>query len=227
MRGVTPPPLPPPQPPPSAPQIYVEGEFAPVSAFEYHPLTAQIEGGYTVTQDQAGAALHNGWNAGLGVAWSPAAALPLTFRADVSYSRFQETDASLRLASQRTGANVTLGHEGVYGGDVDAQLNLRMGPAVREYFFGGVGWYRAQTTFGQVAFESGVRCDFFCLSGTFPVASTVERNTTGWLHSWNAGMGFEFALAPPGSLFVEARYLRIGPASSRLVFVPVRVGLRF
>lgn len=213
--------------PPSAPRPYLEREFAPVSEFEYHPLTAQIEGGYSVTQEQAGAALHNGWNAGLGLTWWPNSALPLAFRAHVSYSRFRERDQSVRLASQMTGANVAFGHESVYGGDVDAQINLRMGPSVREYFFGGVGWYRERTIFKQESLESGLRCMDFCFPGQIPVVSTVERSTTGWLHSWNAGMGFEFALAPPASFFIEARYLRIGPASSRMTFVPIRVGLRF
>ncbi len=47
------------------------------------------------------------------------------------------------------------GEENLYGGDVDAQLNLNTGPTVREYLFGGVGWYREQTFFRQVSFAIG------------------------------------------------------------------------
>jgi opacity protein-like surface antigen len=61
----------------------------------------------------------------------------------------------------------------------------------------------------------------------------VAHNTTGWLNSWNAGVGFEFALQDPVRFFVEARYQRITKSSSSSSsdkmseFVPIRVGLRF
>jgi len=224
-----PPPVAPPAlaAPPSPPQHDFVQTFEPTSAFEYRPLTGQIEGGYTVTQGEAGTALQNGWNGGLGFTWSPIAALPLALRVDGSYDRFGETNQSRQLEAQRTGASGIFGHESVYGGDTDAQIDLKMGPAVREYFFGGVGWYREQTIFKQVSLERGVRCFFYCFPGYLPVVSTVARSTTGWLHSWNAGMGFEFALTPPASFFIEARYLRIGPADNRTEFVPIRFGLRF
>jgi hypothetical protein len=102
-----------------------------------------------------------------------------------------------------------------------------MGPRVKEYFFGGVGWYREHTAFKQVSYERGVACFAYCFYGYFPFNSTVEQNTSGWLKSWNAGMGFEFALADPASFFIEARYLRLSPSRSRMAFVPIRIGLRF
>lgn len=214
--------------PPATPRFRLQ-TFEPTAEFQYHPLTAQIEGGYTVTQDAARNALQNGWNSGLGFTLTPIAGLPLALRVDGSYSRFNETNRSLQLAAQQTGANgaFIFGRGNIYGGDTDAQLDLSMGPTVREYFFGGIGWYREQTSIKQVSFEPGVGCFYSCFPAYFPVVSTVERSTTGWLHSWNAGMGFEFALEPPGSFFIEARYLRIGPADDRLVFVPIRFGLRF
>ena len=55
--------------------------------------------------------------------------------------------------------------------------------------------------------------------GHFPVASTIERNTTGWLHSWTAGLGFEFALEDPTTFLNEAHYLDIDPLVSGLEFV--------
>ena len=203
--------------------------YEPTAEFQYRPLTGQIEGGYTVTQDAARHALQNGWNSGLGFTLTPIAALPLAFRVDGSYSRFSETDRSLQLAAQQTGASgvFIFGHGEIYGGDTDAQLDLKMGPTVREYFFGGIGWYRERTSIKQLSFEPGVGCFYSCFAAYVPVVSTLERSTTGWLHSWNAGMGFEFALEPPGSFFIEARYLRIGPANDRMVFVPIRLGLRF
>jgi hypothetical protein len=219
---------PPPGAPESGPRHYLEQVFEPASEFQYRPLAGQIEGGYTVTQGQASTALRNGWNGGLGITWSPIAALPFAFRIDGSYSRFDETNRSLQLAAQRSGASgFFFGHGDIYGGDTDAQIDLKMGPTVREYFFGGIGWYREQTVLKQVAFESGERCFFFCVPGYVPVVSTLERSTTDWLHSWNAGMGFEFALAPPATFFVEARYLSIGPSNNRMAFVPIRFGLRF
>lgn len=224
-----PPPAAPPVPeaPPSPPPHYFVQPLEPTSGFEYRPLTGQIEGGYTVTQGEAGTSLRNGWNGGLGFTWAPIAALPLALRVDGSYDRSEETNQSRQLEAQRTGASGIFGHEDFYGGDADAQINLNMGPTVREYFFGGVGWYREQTVFKQLSLVRGVRCFFYCYPGYVPIVSTVARSTTDWLHSWNAGMGFEFALTPPASFFIEARYLRIGPAGNRTEFVPIRVGLRF
>ena len=73
-----------------------------------------------------------------------------------------------------------------------------MGPHAREYFFGGFGWYREQTVLKQASYESGLVCGFYyCGPGYFWVISTAERTTTPWLHSWNAGLGFEFAVADP------------------------------
>jgi len=220
--GAPPPPPPPPSPPP--PSVV---HSSPLPEFKYHPLAVQIEGGYTITQGDARRALNDGWNTGVGLTWFPTSVLPLGLRIDGSYSRFEESSRSLILASQTTGTNVSFGHEELYGGDVDAELDLPMGPRVKEYFFGGVGWYRERTTFEQASWQLGVACFYYCYLGYFPVVSTVARNTTGWLHSWNAGMGFEFALADRTSFFIEARYQRISPSSKMTEFVPIRVGLRF
>jgi opacity protein-like surface antigen len=198
------------------------------SEFKYHPFVVQIEGGYSLTTGATRQNLENGSNVGVGVTWFPTSVLPLGLRVDGSYSELSETSRSVNLASLATGTNASFGHAHLYGGDVDVELDLHIGSHVKEYYFGGVGAYREQTTFKQLSYESGVGCDFYeCVYGYFPVTSTVQSNTTGWLHSWNAGVGFEFALQDPTSFFVEARYLRIGPRSSPLDFVPIRVGLRF
>jgi opacity protein-like surface antigen len=229
MRDVAPTPYTPPvaaAPPPG--WTPVEHASPQRSEFKYHPLVVQIEGGYSLTTGATHQNLDNGSNVGVGVAWFPTSVLPLGLRVDGSYSGFSETPRSVNLASLTTGTNASFGHAHLYGGDVDAELDLQIGSHVKEYYFGGVGAYREQTTFKQLSYESGVGCDFYeCFYGYFPVTSTVERNTTGWLHSWNAGLGFEFALQDPASFFVEARYVRIGPPRTALDFVPIRVGLRF
>jgi opacity protein-like surface antigen len=188
----------------------------------------QIEGGYSVPTGVTNQSLDGGSNVGVGLTWFPSSVLPVGFRLDGSYSSFRETSQSLNQASLATGNSISFGHARLYGGDLDLEIDLPMGPRVKEYFFGGAGRYRQQTTFKQVSYESGVGCDYFeCYYGYFPFVSTVAHSTTGWLNSWNAGMGFEFALADPARLFIEARYLRIGPASNRMDFIPIRVGLRF
>jgi opacity protein-like surface antigen len=223
-------------PPPSAgPPPYAQRPGTPVEPAsrrviepKYHPLSVQIEGGYSVTTGTTNQYLDGGSNVGLGLTWFPISALPLGFRLDGSYSSFRQSSRSLSLASQALGTDVSFGHARLYGGDLDIELDLRMGPHVKGYFFGGAGRYRAQTTFKQVSYQPGVGCDWWeCFYGYFPYDTTVQRNTSGWLNSWNAGMGFEFALASPARFFIEARYLRIGPATSRMDFVPIRVGLRF
>jgi hypothetical protein len=47
------------------------------------------------------------------------------------------------------------------------------------------------------------------------------------MKSWNAGIGFEFALSDPATFFIDARFLRIKQGSTYMDFVPIRVGLRF
>jgi opacity protein-like surface antigen len=218
------PPVPPPaNPPPPVPQHSWQRAYD----LQYHPLRMQIEGGYTVTAGTTQQLLNDGGNVGLGLTWFPTSAIPLGLRVDGSYSRFGETRQSLNMASEATGTDVVFGHQNIYGGDADAELDLKMGPRAREYFFGGFGWYREQTVFRQATNESGVICYYYCTPANYLVLSTAERNTTDWLRSWNAGLGFEFALSDPATFFIEARYLRIEPYSSRTEFVPIRIGLRF
>jgi opacity protein-like surface antigen len=96
------------------------------------------------------------------------------------------------------------------------------------YLFGGAGWYREQTRLKQVSFQSGTFCGYFsCGPGFGPVVTAEQRTTSPWRTSWNAGLGWETALADHASFFIEARYLRIGPTASRMQLVPVRFGFRF
>ena len=210
----------PPAPPPA--QKILIGQYAPpLQGFQYHPLRAQIEGGYTVPAGSEGGGLDGGWNAGLGLTWFPSSVIPLGLRVDGSFSRFNETSQSVGDVSQSLNTPVSFGHENIYGGDLDAEFDLPIGSSVREYFFGGAGQYREQTTYKQVS--SPGYCRYFC--GAYVV--DVEQSTSRWLNSWNAGVGFEFATEDPASFFVEARYQHIGSADSRTEFVPIRVGIRF
>jgi hypothetical protein len=198
------------------------------TGFRYHPFLLQIEGGYTITQDTASKALDNGWNAGFGFTWFPSSSVPLGLRVDGSYSRFDSTTQALNQAAQiYNNPNIAFGRQDSYGGDVDLELDLNMGSHVKEYFFGGVGRYREHTRFEQVTYQRGIACYYYCFPAFIGTSSIAAENTTGWLNSWNAGMGFEFALSDPARFFIEARYQRILPSTNKSEFVPIRVGLRF
>jgi opacity protein-like surface antigen len=211
--------------PPPPPRIIAASSMAPT--FKYHPFAWQIEGGYTIAQGDSSKTLNDGYNTGLGLTWYPSSTMPLAFRIDGTYSNFQENSRSLSLASQNLGTFITNGYEELYGGDVDAEFDLHTGSRAKEYIFGGIGRYRERTTFQQSVYARGVGCFYRCYIGYFPFDYTVARDTTGWLNSWNAGIGIEFAMANRTSFFVEARYQRIAPNDKMLGFVPIRVGLRF
>jgi hypothetical protein len=196
------------------------------SAVKYHPLSLQIGGGYTVTTGDTNDYLHNGGNVGLGLTWFPIEALPVGVRADGSYSWFGIRNNTLAPS----GSDYSQGHEYVYGGDADLQFDLaHHSERTKMYLFGGVGWYREQLHTREISFQSGTVCGFFyCFPGQYPVVTGVDRTTSPWHSSWNAGLGWQYS-APGGgpSFFIEARYLRIAPRDSRTEFVPITVGLRF
>ena len=198
-------------PPPPSPEL------------KYHPFAVRIDGGYTVTTGATSDNLDGGANAGLGFTWFPTSALPLGIRVDGSYSWFQAKDQLLNTG------NFTSGHQDIYGGDADLQLNLaHRSSAMQFYLFGGAGWYREQTVLRQVSIVSGTVCGFFnCRPGFFPAVTAEQRTTSDWDHAWNAGAGFETAIADRASFFIEARYLRILPNSNQTKFVPITLGFRF
>jgi len=189
----------------------------------------EIAGGYTLTEGDLKNTLHDGGNVGVGFIFMPSPYFPLGLRLEGSYSDFSHTRSALDEESAATGYSLHRGYTALYGGNVDAELDLPMGSRVREYVFGGVGWYRQQVNLRSVTNEQGLICSFYCVPVTFPVYSTVSRTTGPWLKSWNAGIGFEFAMANPASFFIEARYMRItqNQGNAQTVFVPLRVGIRF
>lgn len=197
---------------------------------KYHPLSVQLEAGYTLTEGALRPAVDNGGNVGLGIHWFPSSWLPLGLRVDGSYSQFRETHASVNQEAAALGTNVNFGHQDLYGGDADVQFDLaHRSTRAKMYVFGGLGWYRQSTVFRQVGSSGPVFfCGWYeCGYGYLPVVTTVARSTTPWEHSWNAGFGAEFALADRVSFFLEARYVRLAPYGANNGLIPIDIGLRF
>jgi opacity protein-like surface antigen len=193
----------------------------------YHPLEVQIDGGYTVAAGTTDQSLSGGANVGLGLTWFPTSALPVGLRVDGSWSRFDLKDRALS-------AGFSDGRDDIYGGDADLQLDLaHRSSRSKLYLVGGMGWYRVQTRLRQVAYESGTVCGwYYCVPGYFPAVVGERNTTTDWQRSWNAGIGWEAAIAPSTSFFIEARYRHFLPKSNQpnsnhMSFVPISVGFRF
>lgn len=215
-------------PPPTAapyPPAYVARYSPPSPALDYHPLFGQIGVGYTATAGVTNQELNGGPNIGLGLTWFPSSVLPVGLRLEGSYSWFGARAGLL------AGSGFTSGHEDVYGGNADLQINLRQwGGSARVYLFGGAGEYQERRDLRQVSLESGTVCTpfgFFCGFGYFPAVTAVQHYTSPWHDSWNAGAGAEFAIGPASSFFVEARYQRNRPNDANLEFVPISIGVRF
>jgi opacity protein-like surface antigen len=220
--GAAPQPAP---PPPPAESTRGKKPLTAVSEFRYHPLAVQIYGGYTLTAGTTNRYLDDGPNVGFGLTWFPTSALPVGLRVDGSYSRFSAKDALLNL----NGSGFTSGHEDLYGGDADLQLDLaHQSSRMKMYLFGGAGWYRERTHLRQVSLDYGTICDpYFCAPGYFPVLTAVQRTTSPWHSSWNAGLGWEISTDDNASFFIEARYQHISEYNNKAQFVPIRIGLRF
>ena len=219
----------PPPPPPAAKPQWVHSESSyPESAFQYHPFRFHIDGGGTIAQRANDKLLDNGWNVGLGLSWFPTKHLPLGIRVDGTYMEFDARQALLDQAAANSGTRVDNGTRKMWGGDVDLELDLPLSPYVRMYLLAGGGWYKTQDTFRQVNFYPGYICDWWgCGPGYYGIRSIVARNTTDWSFAKNAGLGFEFAMAPRTSFYVEARYMRLNPNDAHSDYLPIRVGYRF
>jgi opacity protein-like surface antigen len=207
------------------------GHAVPVHAgrtLHYHPWQVQIGAGYTLTEGSLKPSLYDGPTVNLGLHWFPSTTTPLGVRIDLSYSSFGATLAARDAAAVTTGTNVTDGYQNVYGGDADLQLDLLRGSRMKLYVYGGLGWYRQQNAFQATQWVPAYVCGFYwCGPGYVSNEYTVERNTTAWLKSWNAGVGFEFALSDPTTFFIEARYLRVEPYDQKQEYIPIMLGLRF
>ena len=206
-------------PPPASHFVPVESEAKP------RALSLQLDAGYVVTTGNTDQYLHNGGSLGVGLTWFPIAALPVGLRVDGSYNWFD-----LRNNSPNSNYGFSPGHENTYGGDADLQLDLaHTSDRSKMYLVGGAGWYREQIHMRDVSLESGTICNFYyCFPGQFPVVTGVERTTSPWHSSWNAGFGWQMSSVAGGpALFIEARYVRIAPRNTKTEFIPIRVGVRF
>jgi len=219
---------PPPSPPAKPQWTHSESSYPASAGFQYHPFRFHIDGGGTLTQRSNDTLLDNGWNAGLGLSWFPTRHLPLGIRIDGTYNEFDIRTPLLNQAASTYGMRVDNGTQKMWGGDVDLELDLPLSPYVRFYLLAGGGWYRQQDTFRQVNFYPGYFCDWWgCGPGYYGARSIVGRTTTDWHFAKNAGLGFEFAVAPRTSFFVEARYMRLNPNDAKSDYLPIRAGLRF
>jgi hypothetical protein len=198
------------------------------NGFQYRPFHAQIEGGVTLPEGMAGRDLDSGENLGLGLTWQPASHLPLALRIDGVYQHFHDRSPLLTQAAASLGTPVDWGRTEMWGGDVDAELDTLLGPAVRLYFLAGVGWYDRRDTVYQYGVVNGIACGwYYCFSGPLLASFRVGEASTGLKFEQNAGAGLEFALGGGPSFFIDARYMRFDRAGQRLDFVPIRIGLRF
>jgi Outer membrane protein beta-barrel domain len=214
----------PPVIPPYVPPAAVMHTSSP--AIHYHPWALQVSGGYTFTTGDVDQYLHDGPNASLGFTWYPSSTLPLGFRFDGTYMWFGAKNGLLT----QNGTNYTYGHEDIYGGDADVQFDLEhWSTRDRFYLFGGLGYYRERIDLHQTTYQPGFICGYYaCSPGLVPVETAQHYSTTPWRGAWNAGGGWEIAISDHASFFIEGRFLRIKPYSSKSGgFIPVRFGLRF
>ena len=232
--SATAPSAPPPSPPPA--QKYDKSQWSHSestyydhgSGFKYHPFRFHIDGGGTLVEQSNKNLLENGWNAGLGFSFFPSSHLPLGIRVDGTYNEFDGRQGLLNQATSTYGTRIDNATEKMWGGDVDLELDASLSPHVRLYLLAGGGWYRQQTTYRQRNFYRGLLCDWWgCEYGYYGVDTDIARTTSLWHFAKNAGLGFEFAMSPWTSFFVEARYMRLNPNDAKSDFVPIRAGLRF
>jgi opacity protein-like surface antigen len=206
---------------------YTDSSYSP-NALHYRPWHFQIQGGPTITQEAEAKNLSNGWNAGAGLTWYPSRYLPLGFRADASYSKFDARQPLLDQAASQAGTNVDSGTIQRWGGDLDAELDIPLGPETRLYLLGGVGWYKSQATYRQNYPVQTTVCSWWgCVDAFINQSAVVQQATSDRQFTRNVGLGVEWGLAPGTSFYVEARYMRAGAMSLKQDFIPVHFGLRF
>jgi hypothetical protein len=201
-----------------------EEQRAPSPSLNYRPFDVQISAGFSIPAGSTADVLYGGPIAALGLAWFPSPALPAGIRLDGDFNYFM---ARRRLLQTASGGPYRHGHEAVYGGDADLQLNLQNAPEIRVYVFGGLGEYREHTYLRQVSFGPDTFCSSFFFCESESNTSETSQYTTQWKLAWNAGAGWEVAITPRSTFFIEARFVQILPRDARTQFVPVTVGFRF
>lgn len=211
----------------ATPALAQEDEYSYV--LSYHRFRLQIAGGRTLTEGSQDRYLDNGLNLGLGFTWQPIRHLPLAFRVDGMYGKFEMRPPLLAQASAYFGTTVNEGSAKMWGGDIDAELDFPMGPGARLYLLAGAGWYDQQNSYRQLTYGNGGACGLLgCIKGVSQTSSIlVGRLSTGMRFEKNAGVGAEFAIGDRASFFVDARYMRFSPSGARRDFIPIRIGVRY
>jgi len=192
------------------------------------PLRWHVDGGYAVTTGQTADYLVNGWTVGGGFTFRPAPASPFSLRTDLNFSQFGATKSLITLGEERNQTFIDDGTGRVINLDLDAVLDVPLGPRARGYLMAGVGGAWRQIELTQTVAFGGYYCDSwygFCGFGVVPGDVLVQREETTRF-AWNAGVGVEFPLYNGQSWFIEARYNRI-ETPQPTEFIPIRVGLRF
>jgi Outer membrane protein beta-barrel domain len=193
---------------PAMAQMY----YAPYAPGPDFPLHWFVDAGYSATTGQTATYLDDGWNIGGGVQWRPQPG-PFSLRGDLSYSRFNGTDAP-GFSPSGNPVVVDNGWTNVFNFDVDGVYDIPLGGGVKAYLMAGGGG-----AYTRMDFASG---RFYC--GPFGPCGGPSDGTTRW--SWNAGAGINFPLYGGQSWFIEARYDKVETQIPG-EFVPVRVGFRF
>lgn len=212
-----------------AAQASAQGYYGYSNAYDYsqRPIQWHIEGGYAVTTGRTSDYLDSGWTLGTGLTIRPAPG-PFSLRADLSFSRFDATNALITLGEQQNQTRIDNGWGDMVNFDLDGVLDIPLGPRARGYVMAGVGGAYRRIDLTQTVGFGGYFCDpwwGFCGVGIFPGDVLVQREETTRF-AWNAGVGVEFPLYNGQSWFIEARYNRMD-TDQPTEFVPIRVGFRF
>ena len=134
----------------------------------------------------------------------------------------------LNLGAEQNQTQIDDGWGDIVNLDVDAVLDLPLGPRARGYIMAGVGGAYRRIDLTQTVGFGGYYCDNwygYCGIGIVPGDVLVQREETTRF-AWNAGIGFEFPLYNGQSWFIEARYNRM-ETPQPTEFVPIRIGFRF
>lgn len=192
------------------------------------PIQWHVMGGAAVTTGQTADYLESGYTVGGGFTFRPEPTSPLSLRTDLTFSRFNATNNLLNIGAEQNQTQIDDGWGDIVNLDVDAVLDLPLGPRVRGYVMAGVGGAYRRIDLTQTVGFGGYFCDSwygYCGIGIVAGDVLVQREETTRF-AWNAGIGFEFPLYNGQSWFVEARYNRM-ETPQPTEFVPIRFGFRF
>jgi opacity protein-like surface antigen len=204
-------------------RYYDSYSYAPRGPIQWH-----IMGGAAVTTGQTSDYLESGYTVGGGFTFRPEPRSPLSLRTDLTFSRFNATNNLLNIGAEQNRTQIDDGWGDIVNLDVDAVLDLPLGPRARGYIMAGVGGAYRRIDLTQTVGFGGYFCDSwygYCGVGIVPGDVLVQREETTRF-AWNAGIGFEFPLYNGQSWFIEARYNRM-ETPQPTEFVPIRIGFRF